>query len=73
MFESLIKRSLPATVKQLYELAAQQQPSDWGGPICPHRSTPSRNDLECMHQLRRELHILGDHTGGRNGLWLLKR
>ncbi len=73
MFEKLIKQHLPATVKQLYKIAQEQQPEDWGGPVCPHRRETQPDDLECMHQLRRELFKLADHTGGRNGIWHLKK
>jgi len=72
MFEKLIRRALPATVKQLYRMAKEQQPEDWGEQPCPHRQTISPDDLECMHQLRRELHVLGVHSGGQNGIWRLK-
>lgn len=72
MFEALIKRSLPAKVTDLYKKAKREQPKDWGGPPCPHRRKISQDDLECMHQLRRELFKVGTHTGGRNGVWHLK-
>jgi hypothetical protein len=72
MFEALIKRSLPATVKQLYAIAAKEQPHDWGGPTCPHHSKITSTALECMHQLRRELWLIAVHSGSRNGMWILK-
>lgn len=72
MFEGLIRRGLPATVKELYTMAKKQQPRDWRGPPCPHREKIRPDDLECMHQLRRELHRMVVHTGGRNGIWHLK-
>jgi hypothetical protein len=53
-------------------MAKEQQPEDWGEQPCPHRQTISPDDLECMHQLRRELHVLGVHSGGQNGIWRLK-
>ena len=73
MFEALIERSLPATVKQLYEIAERQQPNDWGGRPCPHRDKVRSTDLECMHQLRRELQKMAIHDGKRNGRWRLKK
>jgi hypothetical protein len=72
MYEKIIRRGLPATVTQLYEMAKKHQPQDWGCPPCPHREKLNVDDLECMHQLRRELFKLALHTGGRNGIWYLK-
>jgi hypothetical protein len=72
MFEELIRRHLPATVKQLYEFAEKEQPQDWGGSPCHHRDRIRVNDLECMHQLRRELQQIAVHSGGKGGLWHCK-
>ena len=53
-------------------MAKKEQPQDWGGPPSPHRQKVNVDDLECMHQLRREMFKLAFHTGGRNGIWYLK-
>jgi hypothetical protein len=59
MFEQLILDALangPKRTEELYTLAKQNLPADCGGPICPHRNTPS--DMEWQHELRREQQTL---------------
>ena len=72
MFEKLIQRELPNTVRQLYILAKRRQPQDCQGSPCPHRDKLRDTDMEWMHQLRRELSLLGVCDGKRNAVWRLK-
>jgi len=72
MFEKLIQQELPKTVHELYALAKERQPQDCQGPQCSHRGKIYDNEMEWMHQLRRELKILAVCDGKRNSVWRLK-
>jgi hypothetical protein len=72
MFEKMIQQELPKTVHELYALAKERQPQDCQGPQCSHRDKIYDNELEWMHQLRRELKILAVCDGKRNSVWRLK-
>jgi len=72
MFEKLIRRELPKTARELYEIAKKEQPRDCEGPPCTHRPRISETDREWMHQLRRELKVLAECDGKRNSIWRLK-